>query len=196
MVCGTRSILASSCRRDAMRHAQPPTDKLRTNVPAMLVAVLALLAIVYFGSVALAAQDILWFKRGFAVKPDRVVVYHAGKRSEYQPGQPGFDRLADAIQTSLDRGVSNPSSIGYSEQSFVDAYNLYTTVEAFYHQPVKLHAPFNTGAPDQMLFPMSGRHSDIALVLLAQNGRYQVDGPILNTVEPIRQAMKELGYLP
>ncbi len=53
------------------------------------------------------------------------------------------------------------------------------TVEAFFSQPVKLHAAFNTGMPDQMLFPITGRHSDQPIVFLGRNGQYMANGPIL-----------------
>ena len=173
-----------------------PTDKLRVNILGMLLAVIGFGLVVIFLTIAFSAQDVLWFRTGFAERPQRIIVYQAGQRSELPAGQPGFDVLADAVQASLARGVARPSGIGLSQGSLEDAYNLYVTVEVFFEQPVKLHAWFNTGQPTQMLFPITGRHSDLSVVFLGRNGQYMAGGPVLQTTEQIRGALRALGYLP
>jgi hypothetical protein len=47
-----------------------------------------------------------------------------------------------------------------------------------------------------MLFPITGRHSDLSVVFLGRNGQYMAGGPVLQTTEPIRGALRALGYLP
>ena len=64
------------------------------------------------------------------------------------------------MRASLAQGVARQSGIGLSEGSLQDAYNQYVTVEVFFDRPVKLHAWFNTDSPTQMLFPITGRHSE------------------------------------
>jgi len=172
-----------------------PTDKLRVNILGMLAAVIGFGLIVIFLTIAFSAHDVLWFRTGFAERPQRLIVYGAGQRTELQAGQPGFDVLADAVQSSLAPGVVRPSGIGLSEGSLQDAYNLYVTVEVFFDHPVKLHAWFNTGQPTQMLFPITGRHSDLNVVFLGRNGQYMAGGPVLQTTEPLRVALRTLGYL-
>jgi hypothetical protein len=171
------------------------TERVRTGPVKMAVLVLSFVLLIVYGTISVTAQDPLWFLNRFRYRPDRIVVYHhEGKRSELWPGDPGFDELAGAIQASLAQGAERPSGIGFSDASLLDAYSQYVSVEAFFNQPVKLHAWFHTGKPTQMLFPITGRHAELSLVLLGNNGKYLVSPPALKTVEPIRQALRSLGY--
>lgn len=153
-----------------------------------------LLAIVY-GTIAFTTGDLLWFLKGFHSRPARIIVYYdEGKRTELRPGDPGFDILADGIQDSLSEGLERPSGIGLSDASLLDAYSRYLTVEAFFSRPVKLHAWFETGQPTRMLFPVTGRHSELSLVVLGQGDKYLSSPPVLNTIQPLRDALHQLGY--
>jgi hypothetical protein len=196
MGCAMRWIHGS--RRDVEFGAgkmKQETDKIRTGPLKMVVLVAGFVLLIAYGTISVTAEDPLWFLDRFQSYPARIVVYHhEGKRTELRPGEPGFDELARAIQASLAAGAERPSGIGFSDASLLDAYSRYVTVEAFFDQPVKLHAWFDTGAPTQMLFPITGRHSELAVVALGNNGRYLASPPALKTVEPIRQALKSLGY--
>lgn len=180
--------------RKRTKVAQQPTDKLRVNVWRMLFSMALFgLAAIYL-TIAIAAQDALWPLSGFAELPTRIVIHNAGYRRELRAGQADFAPLAEAVRGSLAQGVARSSGIGLSEGSLEDARSLYLTVEAFFDRPVKLHASFNTGHPSHMLFPITGRHSDQPVVFLGLDGAYMANGPILNTVQPIRDALAALGY--
>lgn len=166
----------------------------RYNLPRMLLAILGFLVVAVFGTIAFAAQDPLWFAQGFSERPVRIIVFKAGARTEFQPGQPGFAELSAAVLQSLNGGIARQSGVGLSADSLQDAYNRYMTVEVFYSRPVKLHAWFNTHAPTQMLFPITGRHSEQSVVFLGSGGIYLSNSPALNTVEPIRLALNGLGF--
>ncbi len=177
------------------RTQRQPTDRLQTNIFGMLVALVIFgLAAVYL-TMAFSTQDALWFVTGFNEVPDRIVIYNAGQRIELLPGRQQYDRMAEAVRASLAQGIQRTSGVGLSQSSLDDAYNQYLTVEVFFNQPVKLHGGQNTGYPDQMLFPITGRHSDQPIVFLGRNGTYMADGPILKTVEPIREELRSEGYL-
>ena len=154
----------------------------------VILAVFAALAI--YGFTAFAAQDALWFTSGFNDLPDRIIVYHDGQQIELQPGDSGFAPLAEAVRASLSQGVARQSNIGLSNESLEDAYTLYVSLEAYFDSPVKLHAGFFTGETSQMLFLITGRHSDLPIVFLGHEGRYRVNAPVLKTVEPVQQAVE------
>jgi hypothetical protein len=160
----------------------------------MLLVVVGFLVLIPVLVIALSAQDPFWFVNGFDVLPYRVVVYAGGESTEYMQGTPGFDQLAEGVRATLDRGVQRGSAIGLSPQSLNDAYQKYTSVEAFFPGPVKLHAAINTHAPNQMLFLVTGRHSENPIAFMGVDGRYYTNGPILNTNEPMRAALEALGY--
>ena len=161
----------------------------------MIVLVGGFVLLLIYGTISVTAQDPFWFLKGFGYQPEAIVVYHdQGRRTELHPGDPGFAELSDAIRACLAAGAERPSGIGFSNASLLDAYTRYLTVEAFFRQPVKLHAWFDTGEPTRMLFPLTGRHAELSLVLLGRNGKYWSSPPALKTVAPLREAVESLGY--
>jgi hypothetical protein len=131
---------------------------------------------------------------GFSEQPVRIVVYKAGAQTELKPGQRGFDVMSSAVVDSLNQGVARQSGLGLSAASLQDAYHSYLTVEAFFAHPVKIHAWFDTYEPTQMLFPITGRHSETNVVFLGENGVYMSNSPALKTTEPIRSALAGMGF--
>ncbi|HEY3291406.1 MAG TPA: hypothetical protein VGK87_14850 [Anaerolineae bacterium] len=159
----------------------------------LVIAIVGFLAVIIYGSIALAAQDWLWFVPGFSERPVKIVVYNAGKSTVFTPGVAGFNVLSEAVVQSLNKGAYRQSGIGLSEGSMQDAYNVYKSVEVYFSRPVKLHAPFNTFEPMVMLFPITGRHSEVPTVFFGSGGVYISNSPVLNTIEPIRAALNSLG---
>lgn len=172
-----------------------PTDRVRTQPIKMIFVVAAWIAVIVYGALGVTAQDPLWFLKRFEARPVRVLIYHdQGKLTDLHPGQEGFEQLSAAVQASLEQGVDRPSGIGFSDASLLDAYSRYVTVEVFFDPPAVLDSPYATGEPTQMLFPITGRHSEQPLVLLGRDGRYLSNAPLLHTVEPIRRVLQDLGY--
>jgi len=174
-----------------MSQGQTPV---KPRVWGMLFVVGLFILLMIYGTILIASRDPFWFLSGFNELPDRLVVYHAGQQTEYVPGQPGFDLLAESLQDSLDQGIARQSGIGFSEATYQDAYQKYLTVEAFFDQPVKLHAWFNTGLTSKMLIPITGRHSELSVVMLGDKGDYRVHGPAMKNLQPLRDALAALGY--
>ena len=175
------------------------TDRVRTQPLKMILLIAVLIAAIVYGTIGVTAQDALWFFNQLSGRVDahpvRFLIYHdQGKLADLRPGQQGFDQLAAALHDSLAHGFERPSGIGFSDASLLDAYSRYVSVEVFFDPPARLHSPYATGEPTQMLFPITGRHSDQSLVLLGNDGKYRSNAPVLYTVEPIRRALQDLGY--
>jgi hypothetical protein len=172
---------------------QQPTRK-----PGSLAAILLALAILGLAAayltIAFTSHDFLWIQTGFRDLPNRVDIYQAGQRTEFQDGQSGYQELANAIQASLNQGVAAPSGLGMSQQNLDDAYFKDVTVEAFFDRPVKLHAWFDTGEPTQLLFPITGNRAGQAVVFMGVNGAYLSNAPKLNTITPLLDALRKLGF--
>jgi hypothetical protein len=148
-----------------------------------------------YGTFAFTAVDPLWFMKRFDWQPIRIVVYHHyGQQAELYRGHPDFEPLAQAIQASLSEGLVRPSGIWVSDASLGSVYRRHVAVEAFFYRPVKLHAWFNTEPADSLLFPVSGEHAELSLVLLGRGDSYLSSPPVLRTVEPLREALRALGY--
>ena len=181
-------------------QAQPVSDTIPdlntgTHPLRMIVLVVGFIGLILYGTIVFTTGDFFWFLKHFDGHPASIVVYYEqGRRAELHPGQPGFDELASAVQTCLSGGLDRPSGIGFSDASLLDAYTHYVTVEAFFERPVQLHAWFDTQPATQMLFPITGRHSELSLVLLGTSGKYLASPPVLETIEPLRETLKALGY--
>jgi hypothetical protein len=174
-----------------MRHA----PKRRTNTLQLVLLVVGFGLLFYYGVTAMTARDPKWFTGEFRGRPSRIVVYHNGEREELLPDQEnGFDRLARAVTSSLDQGFANLSSLGLSPASLQDAYTKDVTLEVFFESPVELHTWFNPGRTTQMLFLITGRYGDLSIVLLGDEGHYRSGAPVLKDMEPIRDALRSLGY--
>jgi hypothetical protein len=168
--------------------------KVHTNIPRMILVVVGMgLLVVYLG-VFMASRDPYWFVRGFNERPYLIVVYDKGQKVEFKEGQPEFDLMAEAVRQSLDSGIARLSGIGLSEASQEDAYNKYLSLEAHFARPIKLHAWFDTYHPTLLLFPITGRHSNLSVVFLGSGDSFRVNVPALKTVEPIRAALTKIGY--
>ena len=168
--------------------------KIQTNAITLVIAMFLFVVVAYYGMVALTSRDPLWFLSRFEDQPARIVVYHEGVRTDLQPGDAGFDPLAGAVQESLAAGFRGLSKTGLSEKSLQDAYQQFVTLEVFYARPVELHTFFYTGRVTQMLFPITGRHSEAEIVVLGEDGVYRGGAPVLNDIAPIHETMRALGY--
>lgn len=177
-----------------VKSAITSNDPIANLVKSLVIFALIILAIIYFSN-ASTSNDPAWFASGFADLPDRLIIYVSGQTTELAPGRPGFDLLAEAVRASLAQGVQTQSNTGLSDVSLQEARSRYTSLEVFFAGPVKLHAWFFTGHPTQMLFPITGRHSEWPIVFLGHEGIYQVNGPVLLTKDPILQALRQLGYI-
>ena len=165
-----------------------------TNAIQLLIVTVGFVVLAYYVTVSFTARDFLWFLRRFEDQPSRIVVYHTGQPTELVPGQAGFHELASAVQTSLAQGFAGLTNIGFSEQTLQNAYTRYVTLEVLFDQPVEMHTWFYPGRTTQMLFPITGRHSEMSAVLLGDGGHYRPGAPVLKTTEPIREALKSLGF--
>jgi hypothetical protein len=171
-----------------------PASRSRTNWITLLVVLVGFLLFAYYATVAMTTKDLLWFLEGFGDQPSLIVVYHNGLGTELRPGQPGFNEIAEAVQASLAQGFARLSGIGFSEESLQEAYTQHVTLEVFWQRPIQIHTWFPTGRTTQMLFPITGRHSEVSIVLLGDEGQYRVGAPVLETMEPIRETLRALGF--
>jgi hypothetical protein len=165
-----------------------------TNCVGLLIAFASCLILGSYGMISVTSRDPLWFLQGFEDRPSRIIVYQGGQRTELPRGQAGFDELAEAVEASLAQGFARLTSIGFSDKTLQTAYTQHLTLEVFWDRPVELHAWFPTGRTTQMLVPITGPHSELSIVLLGDGGRYRAGAPALNSLEPVHEALRSLGY--
>jgi hypothetical protein len=165
-----------------------------TNTLALLLILVVAIVGAYYGMVALTTHDPLWFLTEFEDRPSRIVVYHAGEHTELLHGDAGFNVLSTAVQASLAQGFARLTDSGYSKQTLREAYTEHLTLEVFWTRPIELHTWFPAGRTTRMLFPITGNLSEMSVVLLGDESQYRAGAPVLEDMEPIRQALRDLGY--
>ena len=171
-----------------------PRGKDPTNTIQGIAIVLVFVFLATYGFFSLMARDPVWFVGGFEDRPSRIIVYHHGERTELRPGEDGFEELSNAAVTSLEAGFARLTSLGLSEPSLQDAYTRDVSLELFFERPVEIHTWFSTGRTTQMLFLITGRYSELKVVMLGDEGDYRSGAPQLKSWEPVREALKSLGY--
>lgn len=172
----------------AVRAMQPAS---RFLGPILLLAALVILA---YSVIAVIARDVLWLRSPSSNQPLRIIIHHDGKQTDLGPDHPHFAPMAIAIQSCLVQGVEPPFGIQFSETPISAAANRVVTVEAFFSQPIRLRAWFDTEPSAHMLFPITSCHLDLPFVVLAQNERYLPSPSLLRTVEPLYLTLQSLGY--
>jgi len=173
---------------------QGRTKKDVTNTVVLLILLVGAGLVGYYATVALTTKDPLWFLKGVDDQPSRIIVYHDAQITELQAGDPGFDEIATAVQATLAEGFARLTNIGYSEQSLQQAYSEHTSLEVIWSRPVDLHTWFPAGRTTQMLFPITGRHAEMEIVLLGDNGQYRAGAPVLKDINPIWDVLESLDY--
>jgi hypothetical protein len=170
------------------------TGRHQTHPLIMALVIIGFIVLIPLLVITFTSGDLEWFRKDFQARPYMVVVYAHGHPFEYISGTPGYDQLAEAVRASLASGASHSSGIGLSQESQEEARTKYTSVEAYFEPPVKLHASFNTGSPTRMLFLITGRHSEIPIVFLGTKSTYFSNAPYLNSIDPLRSVLAEMGY--
>lgn len=165
-----------------------------TNAIQLFLILAGFVLLAYYLTVSLTTRDLLWFLNRFQDEPTRIVVYQSGQRTEFLPGESGYDELAAAAKTSLAEGFARLSSTGFSARTLEDARTKQVTLEVFFAHPVEIHTWFPTGRTTQMLFPITGPHAEPPIVLLGEKGKYRAGAPVLKSSEPILSALRNLGF--
>jgi hypothetical protein len=169
-----------------------PAHITRIRLAILLVGPILLIA---YSVPALNSQDPLWFVNRFDRRPVQIIIHDQyGQSIDLWPGHPDFEPLAEAVRACLSQGLRQPSGLSLSDASLSSTNTRTVTVEAVFLRPVRLHTWFATEESTRMLFPITDRHPELALVILGQQDHYLSSPPVLRTVEPLREAMRGLGY--
>lgn len=137
----------------------------------VLVLVLVVVALVYFGPVVLTG-NLLWFLPIFDVEPTTIIVYREGEQITLYPGDPGFDEVTAASNALISKIKAVHSTFGISDVGLEDLRAKGTAVELFYAEPLDFPSPVNLGGPNQLLIPLSGHYTINPVAIRGFDGDY------------------------
>lgn len=167
----------------------------RANPWLAFVIPVLVFALLGYGVVALGTGDPLWVLQKATGAPTEIIVYLEGEQHVIRAGDPGFDDLSYALQTTLSETRGYNQFLGISDQTLADYRQVYWAVEARYSDPLVLHSQYRFGNPRQALIPLSGRHADRQVVFLGNNDVFAA-GPYLDDVLQLRRTLETHSLAP
>jgi len=171
-----------------------PKFKLREP---LLILVFAFLFIFWVIN-ALNTGNVLWFLPFQPTfQPTRIVVRNYGQTVELQPGNPGFTELSQALTETFANGFDNNSlvSIGLSDETLRRYAEEELVVESYYGQDISFNTRVRMNGINQLLIPIDGTHADQSYLFMGGHGTWRAGAMVLTDDSPLRNAMRELGYL-
>lgn len=171
-----------------------PAPRIQLLKPFLLFVIV--LAAIAYGIIALNSQNLLWFKsQTVNARPSRILILHYGEQTLMQPGSPGFDTLADAVEASLSEIRSTDLiSIGLSPQTLADYQSSALVLQLLYDQPVNFQTLARTGRPTQLLIPIEGRHAGNGYFFRGDAGEWWYGAMRMGDPTPIYEALEQAGY--
>lgn len=170
----------------------------RSPSPSLLkagVTGVVIFGVILFFVVAMNTGDILWFWPVFKEVPVGMIVNCYGKEVEIKPGQPAFEAVNSAVNTSL-TGVKRWDQTSMSDVTFQE-YKTSADVmvlELNYDPPVTIHSQYAFfKAVNWLIIPLVGRHAPTNAVFGTESGYTDPGSYHVKSTAPIMDALQEQG---
>ncbi len=148
-----------------------------------------------FMVVSMNTRDLLWFWPGFSEIPVEIIVHCYGTDVEITPGQPAFEAVTNAVNTSLS------GSKRWDETSMSDVtYQDYKTspqamaIELHYDPPAVIHSQYTYfKGVNWLVIPLDARLANTN-AFFARTGNFTNSGSYhVKSMVPIITALQEQG---
>ena len=159
----------------------------------IIFVVFALIAV--YAVVSINTSDPLWAWPRFSGTPERIIIYQQGQTREITPGSEDYDEINGLINDAIGQIETFHDTLGASQDTLQDYYTKQSVVVVIYAEPVTIHTRFNIGRPNNLLIPLTGRHSQYNPVFCGLNGGYWPGVLGLKTLDPLKDALRALGYI-
>ena len=170
----------------------------RPSSPSMLkagITGLVIFGILFFAVTAMNTRDLLWFWPIFKEIPVGIFVHCYGTDVEVQPGQPAFEAVTNAVNTSL-TGNKRWDDLSMSDVTYQEYQTSPTmmVIELSYSPPATIHsmqAFFK--AVDRLIIPLDGRHAYANAIFGLERGYTDPGSYHVKSTLPIVTALQEQG---
>jgi hypothetical protein len=174
-----------------MPEAKPHTPSL---LKAGLLGI-GIFAGLLFMITAMNTGDLMWFWPNFAEVPVEIVVHCYGTDVRVKPGDPAFETVNEAVNTSLS-GSKRWDGLSMSDETYQEYQTspAVMVVELSYDPPVRIHSQYAYfKSVNKLIVPLDGRHVSTNPVFgrtrdFTNSGSYHV-----KSIEPIVVALQEQG---
>jgi hypothetical protein len=170
----------------------------KPHSPSFLKAALIGLAgfsVLLFLITAMNTRDLLWFWPVFDQVPVGITVHCYGTDVQVKPGQPAFEVVTNAVNTSLSESKrwdsTSMSDVTYQEYQNSPAVMV---VELHYDPPATVHSQYAFfKRVNRMIIPLDGRFASTNAVF-ARTGEFTDPGSFhVKSTAPIATALQEQG---
>lgn len=136
---------------------------IKRNNPSLLQALLVMMvmvAVIYYGIVALSTGDMLWFRSDFSATPVKMIVYCYGEDQPVNPIDTDFEPLNKLVNAALS-GDKRWDPLSMSDVTYEEyrTHPRMAALELRYSPAVRVHS--NTkffSSVDTLVIPLDGRH--------------------------------------
>ncbi|MCA9943509.1 MAG: hypothetical protein KC449_08505 [Anaerolineales bacterium] len=163
-----------------------------------LLILIGVFVLIYWIINALNTGNIFWFLPVQPTfQPTRIVVRNYGQTVDLQPGAPGFSELSQALDDTFANGFDSTAlvSIGLSDETMRRYAEEELVIESYYGQDVSFNTRIRMNKVTQLLIPIDGTHADQRYLFIGGRGEWRVGAMVMSDDTPLREAMRQLGYL-
>ena len=174
-----------------MPEAKPHSSSL---LKAALLS-LGIFALILFLITAMNTRDLLWFWPNFNEVPVGITVHCYGTDVQVKPGQPAFEVVTNAVNTSLSESKrwdsTSMSDVTYQEYQTSPAVMV---IELHYDPPATVHSQYAFfKSVNWLIIPLDGRSASTNAVF-GRTGEFTDPGSYhVKSTAPILTALQEQG---
>lgn len=174
-----------------MPEAKPQTPSL---LRAGLLGI-GIFAVLLFLITAMNTGDLLWFWPTFKEVPVEITVHCYGTDVPVKPGQPAFEALNNAVNTSLS-GSKRWDGLSMSDETYQEYQTspAVMVLELRYDPGVRIHSQYAFYKDvNNLIIPLEGRHVITNPVFGRTHGITNSGSFHVKSIEPITIALQEQG---
>jgi hypothetical protein len=159
------------------------------------IAGLVIFGLLFFVVIAMNTGDLLWFWPIFKEIPVGILVHCYGTDVEIKPGQPAFQAVTEAVNTSL-TGSKRWDDLSMSDVTYQEYQTSPTmmVVELSYDPPVTIHSMVAFFKDvNKLVIPLDGRHALTNAIFGLERGFTDPGSYHVKSTAPIITALQEQG---
>ena len=151
--------------------------------------------LILFAVIAMNTGDLLWFWPIFKEVPVGIIVHCYGTDIEVKPGQPAFEAVTNAVNTSLTGSKrwddTSMSAVTYQEYKTSPTMMV---IELHYDPPATVHSQYAfMKSVNWFVIPLDGRHAATNAVFGIEGGYTDPGSYHVNSTAPIVTALQDQG---
>jgi hypothetical protein len=151
--------------------------------------------VILFVAIAMNTGDLLWFWPIFKEVPVDIIVHCYGTKVDVKPGQPAFEAVTNAVNTSL-TGVKRWDDLSMSDTTYQEYQTSLSVmvIELRYDPPATIHSQYAFfKSVNWLIIPLDGRHASTNAVF-GLEGKFTDPGAYhVNSTAPIITALQAQG---